>query len=100
MKPVRALRSSILVTLILLCGAASANAQAINPSPQSLPFVYQVGGPNPPAQNILLSSSAPTQFTVTLSGAPWLTVAPTSGVTPSTLVATVTPPQGASPGTL
>ncbi len=46
-------------------------------------------------------SDVTSQFTVDdIGSAVAHVVAPTSGVTPSTLVATVTPPQGASPGTL
>jgi hypothetical protein len=37
---------------------------------------------------------------VTISGAPWLTIAPLGAITPNTLVVTVTPPVVAAPGTL
>ena len=100
MKFVPTHRCSILVVLILLTFGANASAQALSPSPQSLSFVYQIGGPYPAAQSIVLSAGLPTQFTVTTSGAPWLTISPLSGITPSTLVASVTPPPGVAPGTL
>lgn len=100
MRSARGLLSSSAVCVIVLCGASAARAQFISASPQTLSFVYQIGGPNPAAQNILLSADAPSSFAVTISGAPWLSVSPASGITPSTLVVTVTPPAGVTPGTL
>jgi len=96
----RTLTCSFLIALLLLCGTGVASAQPVSASPQVLNFVYQIGGPNPPAQNIYLSASVPTQFSLSVSGATWLTVAPTTGITPSSLVASVTAPANATPGTL
>lgn len=100
MMPARALVMSSAMCSLLLCGASAAKAQTFGASPQILSFVYQIGGPNPAAQSILLTADVPSSFSVTISGAPWLSVAPVSGITPSTLVATVTAPAGATPGTL
>src|SRR5579883_2574913 len=86
--------------MILLTGAGIVHAQTISPNPQTLSFTYQIGGATPAAQNISLNADVPTQFSVSISGAPWLSVAPTGGITPSNLVATVTPPANATPGTL
>ena len=86
-------------TLCLL-GSLKLTIAQVNVNPQSLSFSYQIGGGNPPAQSLFIFSEVPTQFAVTTSGAPWLTVTPTTGVTPNTLVATVTPPAGATAGTL
>ena len=86
--------------LTLLCSAGVGNAQVITASPQALAFVYQNGGPAPTGQSIFLSATVPTSFTVTVSGAAWLNISPTSGTTSSTLYATVTPPANAAPGTL
>jgi hypothetical protein len=91
----------MLICLSMMCAVEAAHAQVfITASPQALAFTYQLGGPNPPAQNIYLSADVPSQFAVTISGAPWLTVSPPSGLAPSTLVATVNGPTNATPGTL
>ena len=100
MTRIRTLLSFLLTGVVLLCGMGAASAQLVSVSPQTLSFVYQIGGPNPPAQNLFLSNIQPTQFSVSISGAPWLAVSPSTGVTPSTLVASVTGPSGATPGTL
>jgi Viral BACON domain len=91
---------SVLTSLVVLGCVCAAKAQTVSVTPQALSFVYQIGGSNPGAQNIYLSAGIPTTFAVTVSGAPWLSVSPTTGTTPATLVATVTPPAGATPGTL
>ena len=96
MKSIRVCAGAVLVSL---SGMGFATAQVINANPQALTFVYQIGGPNPPAQNIFLESDVTTQFSATISTAPWLTVSPITGVTPSTLVATVAPPASFVPGT-
>ena len=83
--------------LVSTCTMATAQV-AVNP--QALNFVYQVGGANPAAQNLYISGSVPTQFGVTTSGAPWVTVSPASGITPNTLIVTVRPPADAAPGVL
>ncbi|HXK02057.1 MAG TPA: hypothetical protein VMS37_06620 [Verrucomicrobiae bacterium] len=95
----RTLIGPVLIAMLLLCGTGIASAQTIGASPQVLNFVYQIGGPNPPAQNLYLSADSPAQFAVTISGAPWLTVSPTAGITPISLIASVTAPANATPGT-
>jgi uncharacterized protein (TIGR03437 family) len=64
-------------------------------SPTSLSFAYQAGDPQPAAQLVSVTSSAPgVNFTVsvaTTSGGGWLSVSPTSGTTPATLLVSVNP---------
>jgi len=100
MKSVRVVFGSILICLVLLCATGAASAQVLNVSPQSLAFTYQLTGANPASQVLTVYSNGPASFAVTVSGAPWLTVSPTSGTTPTSLIVTATPPQGATPGTL
>jgi len=85
---------------LLWLAAPAANAQIIGVTPQALSFSYQIGGAIPAPQSLYLYTDTPSQFSVSVSGAPWMTVAPSSGVTPSTLVVTITPPSPATPGTL
>ena len=85
MSSVRALTCSLVIGLVLLGGATTAKAQIVVPTPQMLSFVYQISGQNPAAQIIYLSSECPTQFSVSTLGAPWLTITPMTGTTPSTL---------------
>ena len=88
----------ILIT-ILLC-SLNASAQLTDVNPDSLFFTYQIGGPNPPAQNPFVTGGSGTQFSVDASGTPWLAVQPLSGVVPSNLIVSVVPPANAVPGTL
>src|SRR5581483_11053073 len=90
--------TTILIGVVLLGAMGLASAQPIGASPQALAFVYQAGGPNPGAQTLIVTASVPTSFTVTTSGAPWLTVSPTSGVTPASIIVTLTAPPNATPG--
>ena len=85
---------------ISLLGSLGIATAQVSVNPQALSFSYQIGGPNPPAQSLFVFNDIPTQFAVTTSSAPWLTITPTTGLTPNTLVATVTPPAGATAGTL
>jgi uncharacterized protein (TIGR03437 family) len=61
------------------------------------PFLYQIGGPTPSAQNILLTSTNPAQqmnYSVgfrTDTGGNWLFAGPIVGTTPGTLTITVLP---------
>ncbi len=96
----RSLINSLLVGFACLMTTATASAQVMSVSPQALSFVYQIGGPIPAAQNLYLSADIPAQFSVTTSGAPWANIAPSSGITPTTLLVTVKPPSDATPGTL
>jgi uncharacterized protein (TIGR03437 family) len=60
-------------------------------SPSTLAFGYTPGGTLPAAQSIALSSGGvPLNFTVTSPGA-WLTVAPSRGTTPGTVLVTANP---------
>ena len=68
------------------------------PAPQffagngALNFAYQMGGNGPAAQTITLSSSSdPIDFAAAVSGASWLTVTPSSGMTPQALSISVNP---------
>jgi len=56
-------------------------------SPQTLSFVAPEGGPNPPLQVLhLLSNADPMTYSVVLDSIPWLSVAPTGGSTPESLL--------------
>jgi len=72
------------------------NKPMLAPSPSNLTFVATAGGSNPASQSINLSAGAAVPFTITASGN-WLNVSPSSGTTPSTLMASVNP-QGLSQG--
>jgi uncharacterized protein (TIGR03437 family) len=67
-------------------------ATTLAASPEALNFSYQIGGSLPPSQSIQLSASSngAVSFTAATS-ANWLSVAPTSGATPATLVVSVSP---------
>src|SRR5690349_20155574 len=88
------------VACLMALGCVGILSAQVSVNPQSLSFTYQIGGPNPPSQNLSVFNDVPTQFSITTSGANWLNISPTAGITPSTLVATVTPPVGATAGTL
>jgi hypothetical protein len=96
----RLLNRCCLTALTLLAGLGVASGQSMGVSPQALSFVYQVSGTYPAAQSLFVTGDAGASFTVSVSGAPWITVSPTSGVVPSTLIVTATPPPGVTPGTL
>jgi uncharacterized protein (TIGR03437 family) len=63
----------------------------ISSTPNSLSFAYQSGGAPPPAQTLSLSGSSPVAFSVTIAGGNWLSVTPSQGTTPATLVVSVNP---------
>ena len=92
----------VTVAVLGMCiygGKSIARAQGVSINPQALNFVYQVGGPVPPAQALFLTAAVLTQFSVTVSGAPWLNVTPASGVMPINLTSSVSPPAGVTAGT-
>src|SRR5215472_5527155 len=100
MKSVRAPFDGILAGLALLCAAGAAHAQTtITTSPQTISFVYQIGGSIPGPQSIQVTAQTPSQWVASVTGAPWLSLSPTSGFTPSTIVATFTPQANMTPGT-
>jgi len=63
----------------------------ITATPASLSFAYILGGANPAAQTINVTSSQPATISTTVAGASWLTVTSSSNTTPATLTATVNP---------
>jgi uncharacterized protein (TIGR03437 family) len=73
----------------------AASGTAIQASPATLTFAYTTGGTAPATQNLsITSSSAALSFTAaatTSSGGNWLSVTPTSGSTPATLIVSVSP---------
>ena len=73
-------------------------APALNSSPSTLTFTYQVGGSNPAAQMISLSSTGSNVNYTTGSSATWLSVTPASGTTPGNLSVSVNP-SGLAAGT-
>src|SRR5262249_12222187 len=61
-------------------------------SPSTLNFAYTVGLQNPAAQTITIGSAQSVPFSATVSStATWLSVSPSSGVTPATPSASVNP---------
>ena len=65
----------------------------------ALSFSFSIGGTAPASQTVsLLSTSTPVPFSITLSGAAWLSVYPLSGTTPAVLNVAVNP-SGLMPGT-
>ncbi len=64
----------------------------VNPSstftvtPASLTFSATVGGTSPAAQTLSVSATPNTTFTASASGGSWLTVSPTTGTTPASIV--------------
>ena len=76
----------LLVLLALLGDTAQLGGQTTNPlkaSPATLVFSFQEGDAKlPVAQTLALSGVAGAAVTVTVSGGPWLTVSPLSGLLP------------------
>jgi uncharacterized protein (TIGR03437 family) len=69
-------------------------------TPSALTFTYQSGGAAPAPQTVELQASGQNaNFTAAVSGATWLSVNPSSGMTPKPLVFAVTPSSGMAPGT-
>ncbi len=58
---------------------------AIAATPSQLAFTAGVGATPPPAQTVSVSAASPVSFTVSTGTFSWLTVIPSSTVTPSTL---------------
>jgi uncharacterized protein (TIGR03437 family) len=67
-------------------------------SPGQLTFSYQVGGSNPASQNVSVTATVASDFTVSTTGGAWLSVSPLSGTTNRTLTVSVNP-SGLAPGT-
>ena len=65
---------------------------AISTDKSSLSFSYQAGGGDVPAQNVQVTSAgAAVNFTASTSGGSWLSVTPSSGITPAALSVKVNP---------
>ena len=88
------------VTLTVNPPPAPITNPTLSVTPGSLTFNYQTGSANPPDQTLLLTVSgvAGLAFTATASSAGWLTVSPSSGAAPISLVVTANP-AGLSAGT-
>jgi len=90
---------------VTLNANSSGTARPISANPNSLSFVFPSGTSAPASQSVTLtsSSSSVTHFTATPStstGTSWLSVSPTAGSFPTTLLVTVNPAiLGGSPGT-
>ena len=100
-----ALSGYIGLTVIAATGRDFVNFMASAPplpnvtiSPERVSFSAQSGGSSLPQQSLTVSSSGSSvPFSVSVTGAPWLTVSPSSGATPATLTLTVNP-AGLPPG--
>jgi uncharacterized membrane protein len=69
-------------------------------TPNALTFKYQSGGPAPPPQTVELQASGQnTSFSAEVSGATWLSVNPSSGMTPKPLAIAAAPAPSMAPGT-
>jgi len=66
-------------------------------SPTSLSFTYQTGAAQPAPQALTVTTGSTTPFTVSTSGAAWLSVAPAAGTTPGTVNVSVNA-AGLNPG--
>jgi BACON domain-containing protein len=60
-------------------------------SPASLAFSFQQGGAPPSPQTLSVTYRRTVSFTVSTSGAAWLSVSPTSGSTPGSITVSVNP---------
>ncbi len=68
--------------------------------PGSLTYTVQSGLTSPPTQTLSVGTSGKVaDFSATVSGATWLSVNPSSGITPKPAVVTVTPAPNMAPGT-
>ncbi len=88
--------ATIPVTLIV--AAASTSNGTLTASPSSLNFTYSIGNPAPATQSIMVGGTSGNSFTATASGGSWLSVSPTSGLTPGFLSVSVNA-SGLSAGT-
>jgi uncharacterized protein (TIGR03437 family) len=92
--------SSIPQATILVSITVAPPTPALVPTPATLSFSYQSGASQPPpGQSVTISNPATgsLNFTVASISDTWLTVSPTSGVTPGTLSVAVNP-QNLAPG--
>jgi uncharacterized protein (TIGR03437 family) len=76
---------NIAVTLVV---SAAAN---ISVTPSSLSFSYILGGSNPSSQSIQVTSASPAPISMSVAGAPWITVTNSSATTPAALTVSVNP---------
>ena len=86
--------------MVISVGLVVSNEPTIVASPSSLTFT--AAGANPPSQSINLNGNSTLPFSVTASPS-WIALSAASGVTPSTIVATVNSggmSQGSYPGTI
>lgn len=63
----------------------SSGASTLNVSPGTLSFSATAGGASPGSQSLSVTASPNASFTASVSGAPWLTVSPSTGTTPATI---------------
>ncbi len=72
--------------------ARAEDSQAgLSVSPTSLAFIFQQGGALPSSQTLSVTYRRTVSFTVSTSGAAWLSVSPTSGSTPGSITVSVNP---------
>jgi hypothetical protein len=76
--------------LISLAEAENSKTGAVV-TPSSLAFGYQQGGTVPASQQLAVTSSGRLAFTVTVSGAGWLSASPASGTTPASITVSAKP---------
>jgi uncharacterized protein (TIGR03437 family) len=81
--------ATIPVTLIV--ASASTSNGTLTASPSSLNFSYSIGNPAPATQSITVGGTSGSSFTATASGGTWLSVSPSSGITPGFVSVSVNP---------
>jgi uncharacterized protein (TIGR03437 family) len=78
--------------LLVLIFAELLQAQGLSVSPQSLAFVYTLGGNLPAPRNVTVDSNGPLAFTVANPfGTPWIGATQSSETTPATIRVSVNP---------
>ncbi len=82
--------TAVTVTVSLTVTSAP-TGPSLGVSPGTLSFACDAGGAAPPSQTVSLASGGFVSYSVTVTGASWLTVNPMSGTAPSTLTVTVDP---------
>lgn len=85
-------------TVAVTLTVTAAQLPTLTATPASLSFTYQIGGSNPVAQPVSITSSASAVSFTAAASATWLSVTPTSGSTGSSVSVSVNP-SGLAAGT-
>jgi hypothetical protein len=88
-QPVRIVGDRLGTVAVTPSAAPPPVAGNLTASPAALSFTAAVGGANPPAATVAIGSTAGQLEWEAVEGAPWLTVSPSSPLTPATLAVSV-----------